>query len=108
MESAFRVVRSYDMVGRYGGEEFLVILSGCPGAEALHRADELRQAMEATPVTTACGPIPLTVSIGVLPVREWDYPTADTLLREVDVALYAAKADGRNRCRLAVARETQS
>lgn len=53
MESAFRVVRSYDMVGRYGGEEFLVILSGCPGAEALHRADELRQAMEATPVTTA-------------------------------------------------------
>lgn len=95
-------VRSYDLLGRYGGEEFLLILGGCSGAEALARADQLRQTIEAAPIATSCGPIPITISMGVLPAREWDYPPVDDVLREVDVALYAAKSDGRNQCRLAV------
>lgn len=96
-----RAVRSYDLVGRYGGEEFLVILGGCPAGDALPRAEQLRRTMEAEPVRTSCGPVPLTISIGVLPAREWGYPAPEEVLREVDIALYAAKADGRNRCRLA-------
>jgi GGDEF domain-containing protein len=44
----------------------------------------------------------MTISIGVLPARDWGYPSREDVLREVDVALYAAKAEGRNRCMLAV------
>lgn len=95
-------MRGYDLVGRLGGEEFLLILGGCGAQEALARADQLRHSIEAEPMSTVCGPIPLTISIGVLPAREWGYPRREDVLREVDVALYAAKADGRNRCRLAV------
>jgi len=97
-----RAVRAYDLVGRMGGEEFLVILGGCGTQEAMSRADQLRRSIEGAPMITACGPIALTISIGVLPAREWGYPRREDVLREVDVALYAAKADGRNRCRLAV------
>jgi diguanylate cyclase (GGDEF)-like protein/PAS domain S-box-containing protein len=96
-----RAVRSYDLVGRYGGEEFLVILGGCPAADALPRAEQLRRTIEGEPVRTSSGAVPLTISIGVLPAREWGYPAPPEVLREVDIALYAAKADGRNRCRLA-------
>ena len=96
-----RAVRGYDLVGRLGGEEFLLILGGCGAQEALNRAEQLRHSIEAAPMATASGPIALTISIGVLPAREWGYPRREDVLREVDVALYAAKADGRNRCRLA-------
>jgi diguanylate cyclase (GGDEF)-like protein/PAS domain S-box-containing protein len=97
-----RAVRGYDLVGRLGGEEFLVILGGCGAQEALTRADQLRSSIEESPMPTACGPLPLTISIGVLAAREWGYPRQEEVLREVDVALYTAKADGRNRCRLAL------
>jgi diguanylate cyclase (GGDEF)-like protein/PAS domain S-box-containing protein len=97
-----RAVRAYDLVGRLGGEEFLVILGGCGPQEALARADQLRESIEEAPMATAVGPISLTISIGVLPAREWGYPRREDVLREVDVALYAAKADGRNRCCLAM------
>jgi len=103
-----RAVRTYDLVGRLGGEEFLVILGGCAAKEAMVRADQLRRSIEASPISTACGSIPLTISIGVLPAREWGYPPREDVLRHVDVALYAAKADGRNRCRLATPPEDQS
>jgi diguanylate cyclase (GGDEF)-like protein/PAS domain S-box-containing protein len=102
-----RAVRTYDLVGRLGGEEFLVILGGCGAQEALSRADQLRESIGESPMPTACGPISLTISIGVLPAREWGYPRREDVLREVDVALYAAKADGRNRCKLAVPPEDE-
>jgi diguanylate cyclase (GGDEF)-like protein/PAS domain S-box-containing protein len=97
-----RAVRGYDQVGRLGGEEFLVILSGCGTQEAMNRADELRLSIAESPIATAIGPLPLTISIGVLPAREWGYPRREEVLREVDIALYAAKAEGRNRCKLAI------
>ncbi|MFZ0630304.1 MAG: diguanylate cyclase [Acidobacteriaceae bacterium] len=97
-----RSVRAYDLVGRYGGEEFLLILGGCPASEAVARADQLRQSIEASPITTSCGAIPITISIGVLCAEEWAFPPMEDVLREVDVALYAAKQGGRNRCSVAV------
>jgi diguanylate cyclase (GGDEF)-like protein/PAS domain S-box-containing protein len=103
-----RSVRAYDLVGRLGGEEFLVILGGCGAQEAMARADQLRSSIGDSPISTVCGPISLTISIGVLPAREWEYPRREDVLREVDVALYAAKAAGRNRCRLAVPPEDAS
>ena len=95
-------VRVYDYVGRYGGEEFLVILAGCHEMEALTRADQIREAVTAAPIPTVQGPIAITISLGVLSVREWGPLVPEEILREVDNALYEAKRDGRNRCKLAL------
>jgi diguanylate cyclase (GGDEF)-like protein len=97
-----RTVRSYDLVARFGGEEFLVVLPGCEVENALARADELRAAIELSPFSTAHGAIPITISIGVFATKQWGQPTLEEVLQEVDAALYAAKAAGRNRCCLAL------
>lgn len=94
-------VRTYDLVGRLGGEEFLIILGGCASTEALERANQLRQTIANPPIVAPCGPISITMSVGVLTAGEWNYPSPTDVLREVDVALYAAKSRGRNRCHLA-------
>ena len=95
-------VRVYDYVGRYGGEEFLVILAGCEEADALARADKIRGAITAMPIPTVAGPISVTISLGVVATQEWSHLPAEGILREADLALYEAKRDGRNRCKLAV------
>lgn len=101
-------IRGYDLVGRYGGEEFLAVLTQCNATGAMHRAEQLRQVIAASPISTAIGQVRMTVSLGVLSSADWNNPGADLVLREVDVALYAAKAAGRNCCRLAMAREAAS
>ncbi len=93
-----RKVRNYDQVGRYGGEEFLLVLPNCGAADALIRAEQLRQTIAASPIQTAQGPVPMTISFGVLVTQGWERLTSVTVLREVDVALYEAKSAGRNRC----------
>jgi two-component system cell cycle response regulator len=90
-------VRSYDYVGRYGGEEFLVILNNCDGSSAPTRADEIRRAIADSSIETSIGPLQLTVSIGVHQADNWGSSSSEELLHEVDTALYAAKAAGRNR-----------
>lgn len=96
-----KTVRPYDLVGRFGGEEFLIVIPGCGATDAISRADQLRQMVAGSPVTTTRGPIPITISLGVLLVQEWGQPTCDDVLREVDAALYASKAAGRNCCTVA-------
>jgi diguanylate cyclase (GGDEF)-like protein len=94
-------VRSYDLVGRYGGEEFLIVLNNCDASQALVRAEEVRKGVARDPVHTAIGPLPVTMSIGVLSSRDWSQCNAEEMLRRVDAALYQAKASGRICCQLA-------
>jgi two-component system, cell cycle response regulator len=89
-------VRSYDYVGRYGGEEFLVILNNCDATAAPGRAEALRKAIADTPVNTTIGPFRVTLSTGMHQTDNWGFRTVEELLHEVDAALYAAKAAGRN------------
>jgi diguanylate cyclase (GGDEF)-like protein/PAS domain S-box-containing protein len=89
-------VRDVDVLGRYGGEEFAVLL---PQAEltAAHRAAErLRQCVAETPIDTTCGALNLTLSLGVACLSD-DTPDLIALLNRADAALYRAKAEGRNR-----------
>jgi len=89
-------VRSYDFVGRYGGEEFLVVLNNCNPAYAFARAEEIRKAIAQRPVPSSSGPVPVTMSLGLLLSQEWGCRPMEELLHEADAALYAAKAAGRN------------
>jgi diguanylate cyclase (GGDEF)-like protein/PAS domain S-box-containing protein len=95
-------VRVYDYVGRYGGEEFLVVLAGCQDADVLARADQIRQAVTGMPVQTPQGPLTVTISMGVVAVRQWGRLPLEGILREADIALYEAKRNGRNRCKVAL------
>ena len=94
-------VRSYDFVGRYGGEEFLIVLNNCKPAFAFARAEEICKAISQKPMPSSSGPIPITMSLGLLLSQEWGFRPVEELLHEADVALYAAKAAGRNCVKLA-------
>jgi len=90
------VLRNYEFMGRYGGEEFLIILPRCDSSTALAIAERMRQAVSATPLEVGQMLMPLTVSLGVA----WTCaPTADpsALIQAADQALYRAKAAGRDR-----------
>jgi diguanylate cyclase (GGDEF)-like protein len=89
-------VRSYDFVGRYGGEEFLVVLNNCNPAYAFARADEICKSIAHLPVQTSSGAVVITMSIGLLLSQEWGF------LQQADAALYTAKAAGRNCVKVAI------
>lgn len=91
-----REVRPDDLVGRMGGEEFLVVLPGaCPQAAA-QVAHRLRTRAEETVINADGHPIRQTMSIGVA-VRDAAHPDLNSLIKTVDGLLYAAKEQGRNR-----------
>jgi two-component system cell cycle response regulator len=91
-------VRPHDGVGRYGGEEFLIVLSGCSAANLVNRAEQIREGICHVPFLTKYGPIPVSISIGAITIEQWDKTLAiEPFLKEVDAALYRAKAAGRNR-----------
>ncbi len=94
-------VRSYDFVGRYGGEEFLVVLNSCDPNYAPGRAEDIRKSVSHRPIQTAKGPLSPTMSFGVLLSADWGPRPVEELLHEVDIALYEAKGAGRDCLRLA-------
>lgn len=86
------VLRRPDVLGRWGGEEFLVIAPGTDLRGAMTLAERLRRALEAEPFAAAGG---VTASFGVTSVRPGD--GAETLLKRADDAHYVAKQAGKNR-----------
>ncbi|MGD0731311.1 MAG: diguanylate cyclase [Terracidiphilus sp.] len=88
-----RSVRSYDWVGRYGGEEFLLILPGSNFLSARIRAEQFRVAVETARILDGKTTIPITASFGVASGFPSDY---EAMIHTTDTALYKAKANGRN------------
>lgn len=90
-------IRSEDRVGRYGGEEFVVLMPGTRAERAVQAAERIRRAVEERRfgIDGGARAIPLTISAGIAELEPND--TVQSLLRRADEALYAAKAAGRNR-----------
>jgi two-component system cell cycle response regulator len=90
-------LRPYDVVGRLGGEEFLIILPGCSLTAGARRADAIRTLVAKDAVETPFGTASVTVSMGVTSTCSNRDRSMEEFLREADVTLYAAKKNGRNR-----------
>ncbi|MGE0736975.1 MAG: diguanylate cyclase [Alphaproteobacteria bacterium] len=91
-------VRDYDLVARFGGEEFMVIMQNVDEAEAMKIAERLRRTVADRPFTVpglGAAALPVTVSIGMALTQ--DAPTPGELFLTADEALYAAKRAGRNK-----------
>jgi len=88
-------LRSYDQVGRYGGEEILVLLPGTPLEEALAIGERIRRLIGDEPVSLPDGPASVTLSGGV--ARFLPGESLSAWIDRADVLLYRAKAEGRNR-----------
>ncbi len=91
------VLGRYDVSGRYGGEEFLIILPGCDCRTARAHAERLRAAICADSFAATADPLHVTCSIGVSCRVKPTATQVDALIREADLALYMAKDHGRDR-----------
>jgi phosphate/phosphite/phosphonate ABC transporter binding protein len=89
--------RPYDAVGRFGGEEFVIVLPGCDEKSIGKVAERLRKKIEDEQMDTSEGMIPVTVSLGVAVNGRGKKRDVKSLVHAADVALYQAKANGRNR-----------
>ncbi|MDX9768048.1 MAG: diguanylate cyclase [Ectothiorhodospiraceae bacterium] len=89
-------LRETDFVGRYGGEEFVMILAGTGAAEATRIADAIREEIARLGFHFRNQPVSITASCGITEFREGDEP--DAVFDRADRALYKAKDLGRNRC----------
>lgn len=96
-------LRPYDAIGRYGGEEFLIVLPGCTAQDAFNLADRLRTNISQDPLPIAGNQVLITSSLGVAASDLSPVLDATALMRAADIALYRAKAGGRNRTELATA-----
>lgn len=94
---AASTVRSTDLVGRLGGEEFIVLLPNTSAQAAYHLAEKLRQRIASTPVQWEHITIPITTSLGLAATTAQEKRDFDKLYMDVDQALYRAKQQGRNR-----------
>ncbi|NDL64109.1 sensor domain-containing diguanylate cyclase [Acerihabitans arboris] len=91
-------LRRSDSVCRWGGDEFLVLLKGCRGDEALARMETLARVIEQTEVSTDRAVIKVTVSCGVAEHRGME--NLDALIDRADIVLYQAKQAGRNQAKM--------
>jgi len=94
-------LRTYDAIGRYGGEEFLAIMPACDSAQAAALGERLRSCISETPMAVTDPPLAVTISVGVSQADDLTKRDAADLIRQADDALYAAKRNGRNRVEMA-------
>ena len=87
----------YDSIGRYGGDEFLIILPECCLECAAALAERLRSCISSDSVDTSEGMIPVTISLGVAASGKDMGLDRHALVKAADTALYKAKENGRNR-----------
>ena len=91
-------VRAGDAIGRYGGEEFLIVLHGCEAPHVGGRAEQIREAVSQEPVAIGERSIAVSVSVGAIALEEANLPVSiEVMLKLTDTALYRAKDLGRNR-----------
>jgi len=90
------VIRPYDILTRFGGEEFLILMTNTEEHEALVVAERLRKAVASSRLLPEKGILTCSIGIGVLKPDETDF-SQETLISRADKALYRAKAEGRNR-----------
>jgi len=95
-----RAIRSYDCAGRYGGEEFLVVLPGCDRDQTQNTAERIRLEIGGSPVLAAGAEISFSASIGAT-VADCGSGSPAEILAAADTALYEAKNAGRDRTVLA-------
>jgi two-component system cell cycle response regulator len=93
-------IRLYDSAGRYGGEEFLLVLPGCTTEQAIIIANRILESISKEPVIFNNTPIKVTISLGVAVNRAGAKTTTTELVQLADAALYKAKQNGRNRVEL--------
>jgi len=96
------VVRPYDSVGRYGGEEFLIVAPGCGLAEAVELAERVRSHVAACSIVVGGSSVSVSLSLGV--ATSQTPADSEKLLHDADTALYQAKNAGRNRVEPSVSR----
>lgn len=99
-------LRTYDSLGRYGGEEFLIVTPNCGPDETQEIAERLRQAVAKNSICLGDASIQVTISLGAT-VAEADEGTR-ALLKRADLALYEAKNEGRNRVRFSPAPQNET
>lgn len=96
-------VRPYDAVGRFGGEEFLIVVPKADAQSAVRVAERIRQAVQSRAVAAAGAQVRVTASLGVAASTEIRPTAPQVLLHAADEALYRAKKNGRNRCEFGTA-----
>jgi len=95
-------VREYDAVGRYGGEEFLLVLPGCDAAALRDRAEHILAGFRDRPFEAGGEHLRVTVSMGAASTSDWPEAAPDLLVRLADGSLYQAKRGGRDRAEVAM------
>jgi diguanylate cyclase (GGDEF)-like protein len=94
-------LRSAEVLGRYGGDEFIAVLRPCTVATATRVSERLRGLVDSTLIPTRAGLIPLTVTVGAVVSSADQVIDPDGLIEVADHALYRAKRAGRNRAEIA-------
>ena len=100
-ERCRRAVRDIDLVGRYGGEEFAVLLPETDLKTALEVAERVRSSIGDTPFDTDVGPLPIRVSVGLALLDDDSEQTVESLLDRADTAMYLVKQEGGDAVRTA-------
>ncbi|MBP7581878.1 MAG: GGDEF domain-containing protein, partial [Vogesella sp.] len=89
-------LRPYDLLARFGGEEFIILLPGMRLDDAAQLARRLCEQLAAEPLLQQPVSLPVTASFGITQLRQGD--TLHDWLRRADQAMYASKRMGRNQC----------